>query len=456
MRLCELRAAMREAGRAMDPRLLAVEQAVVALRDVTAIKNMATTLEGRLAARVAEGREWQRAGFASPEAWLAHQSGTSAAKAKEALETAQRLAGLPGVAAAAERGALSAEQVAVIADAAAANPAAEQRLLDAARVRPLGKLRDDCALVKRAADADAEATYQRLRAARGLRFSRALDGAARLFGASTADQVAPIKAAVDKQANELFDQARRQGRHEPREAYLMDALEQICRDWLNGERALPTSAPAADQAAADEAAADETDVNETDVDEPGPDAPARARRSGSPAWLGLVRVDLEALQRGAVEGEELCEIAGVGPVPVSVARRLLGEAVLKLVLTRGVDVVHVTHLGRAATIAQQLALLWTSPGCCVTACARMAGIEIDHRLDWAHTHHTVLGELQRCCDHHHDLKTHRRWATIRLPDGTIDMVPPTDPRHPDRARAGPDPPSPTESELDSLFDDDAA
>ncbi len=347
MRLCELRDAMRETTHSIDTRLLSVELAAVALKDVTAIKNMATVLEGRLAARVVEGSVWQRAGFASSEAWLAHQSGTSAARAKEALETAQRLEDLPAVAAAAERGALSAEQVAVIADAAAANPAAEQRLLAAARVRPLGKLRDDCALVKRAADADAEATYQRLRAARQLRFSRALDGAARLFGASTADQVAPIKAAVDKQANELFDQARRAGRHEPREAYLMDALEQICRDWLNGETALPTSEPAADEAGTDAAAIDEAATDEADADEPGPDAPARARPSGSPAWLGLVRVDLEALQRGAVEGEELCEIAGVGPVPVSVARRLLGDSVLKLVLTRGVDVVNVTHLGRS-------------------------------------------------------------------------------------------------------------
>jgi len=447
MRLCEMREAMRETTHSIDPRLLSVEQAVVALKDATAIKNMATVLEGQLARRVAEGTAWQGAGFSSVEAWLAQRSGTSPARAKEALETAERLEDLPAVAEAAQRGELSAEQVAVIADAAAVNPAAEQRLLNAARVRPLGKLRDDCALVKRAADPDAEATYRRLRAARLLRFSRAMDGAARLFGASTADQVAPIQAAVDKRANELFDQARRQGRHEPREAYLMDALEQICREWLNGETALPTS---------EAAATDEGATDETSVDEPAPHAPARARRSGSPAWLGLVRVDLEALQRGAIEGEELCEIAGVGPIPVSVARRLLGDAVLKLVLTRGVDVVHVTHLGRAATVAQQIALLWSSPGCCVTSCARMAGIEIDHRIDWAHTHHTVLDELQRCCDHHHDLKTHHGWATIRLPDGTIDMVPPTDPRHPHRARAGPDPPNPTESEPDSLFDDDAA
>ena len=110
MRLCELRDAMRETTCSIDPRLLTVEQAAVALRDITAIKNMATTLEGQLARRVAEGTAWQRAGFSSPEAWLAQRSGTSPAKAKEALETAERLEDLAAVAEAAQRGELSAEQ----------------------------------------------------------------------------------------------------------------------------------------------------------------------------------------------------------------------------------------------------------------------------------------------------------------------------------------------------------
>ena len=64
------------------------------------------------------------------------------------------------------------------------------------------------------------------------------------------------------------------------------------------------------------------------------------------ALPGVLRIDAAALQRGRVEGEELCEIAGIGPVPVSVARTLLGEAIVKLVITNGVDVANVTHLGR--------------------------------------------------------------------------------------------------------------
>jgi hypothetical protein len=48
-------------------------------------------------------------------------------------------------------------------------------------------------------------------------------------------------------------------------------------------------------------------------------------------YLALLRVDVEALRRGGVEGQKLCEIAGVGPVPVSAARGLLGQAIVKLV-----------------------------------------------------------------------------------------------------------------------------
>jgi hypothetical protein len=67
------------------------------------------------------------------------------------------------------------------------------------------------------------------------------------------------------------------------------------------------------------------------------------------------------LVRGRVEGDELCEINGVGAVSVQRARELLSESILKIVITRGVDVLNVTHLGRGPTVAQRIALLWTSP-----------------------------------------------------------------------------------------------
>jgi hypothetical protein len=148
----------------------------------------------------------------------------------------------------------------------------------------------------------------------------------------------------------------------------------------------------------------------------------------NPRFLALLRVDLEALRRGTVAGNELCEISGVGPVPVSVARGLLGDAVLKLVITRGVDVCHVTHLGRGPTAAQKVALAWTSPGCTVEGCYR-SRVEYDHREDYARTRRTRLDELDPLCEFHHDLKTRHNWALV--PGiGKRPMVGPDDSRHP--------------------------
>jgi Domain of unknown function (DUF222) len=172
-----------------------------------------------------------------------------------------------------------------------------------------------------------------------------------------------------------------------------------------------------------------------------PSSSRRSRARSNPRYLALLRLDVEALRRGVVEGQELCEIAGVGPIPVTVARELLGEAIVKLVITRGVDVLNVTHLGRAPTAAQRAAVLWRNPSCTVQGCSR-TGFEFDHRDPWANTHHTRLDELDPLCKFHHDQKTHLGYALVPG-TGKRPIVPPNDPRHPaarneaERSRAGP-------------------
>jgi hypothetical protein len=157
-------------------------------------------------------------------------------------------------------------------------------------------------------------------------------------------------------------------------------------------------------------------------------AVARRPRRTTPTHLALLRLDLEALLRGRVEGDELCEISGLGPVPVRIARQLLGDAVLKLVLTRGVDVANVTHLGRGPSGTQRTAMLWGFPTCVVQGCHAVR-TEADHRVPWKETRHTRLGELDALCGHHHDLKTYEGWALV-AGTGRRPMVAPNDPRHP--------------------------
>ncbi len=197
---------------------------------------------------------------------------------------------------------------------------------------------------------------------------------------------AAFNAVLDAIADEVFRAARRDGRHEEPEAYAFDALMSL-----------------ADRAAGTAAAASAV------AESSGGSPPGPSQRCPSERYLALLRVDVEALRRGRAEASELCELRGVGRVPVDVAREMLGEAVVKLVITRGVDVLNVTHLGRGPTAAQRVALAWTSPGCSVEGCYRTR-TELDHREPWARTRHTRLDQLDPLCHYHHDLKTRHGWA----------------------------------------------
>ena len=102
--MSELRSEMAGLAEGLDARLLSVPDAKAALADLTAIRNIASTLVGRLGRRVAKAAEWEQAGFASEEAWLASVTGSTAGAAKDALETARRLEDQDEVADAANRG----------------------------------------------------------------------------------------------------------------------------------------------------------------------------------------------------------------------------------------------------------------------------------------------------------------------------------------------------------------
>ncbi len=407
LEIADIRERVTAASRALAPGALALNDAQRMLADVTVLKNAAATMEALLARRIADTGEWRRAGDRSAEEHLARTMGTSVGRARDALETASRPTALEATNEAARSGSLSPEQAAAVSDAAAADPTAEANLLGAAVRGSLKDLRDECAKVKAAADPDPEETYRRNRADRSLRIWADRNGVDKLFGATTPDQMATIKAAVEKRADELFAAARAEGRREPRGAYMIDVLEQICAEWL-GAPPVPVPAPA---------------------------PRARHGRSKTPPFLGIVRVDLEVLRRGAVVGEETCEIAGLGPVPVSVARRLVGESVLYLVLSNGSAVGTTVNLKRGPNTAQRVALLATQPDCGITGCASPF-TEIDHVDPWASCHVTELANLRRWCTHHHDLKS-QGWAVIHE-DGIVFMVPPDDDRHPGRRRAPPD------------------
>jgi len=314
-------------------------------------------------------------------------------KAQQQLDNAKRLKSHPKTDAEARKGKLSPDQQAAITDAAEADPEAEDDLLAMAeRKASLQELRDEAARRKAAVE-DQEEKHRRIHAERHVRSWTGPDGAWNLGARGTPDAGARFMGRLREIADGLFKKARAEGRQEPPEAYLFDALMRLA----------------------------EGNTAET--------KPAR----GSRGTKVLVRVDLEALFRGFPTTGEVCEIAGYGPVPVSVVNELLaqGDTFLAGIITKGVAVTGVVHLGRSHTAYQRTALEWLYPLCAVEGCSALAR-EVDHRHDWAKTHTTLFDDADPYCDHHHDLKTYQGWGLVEG-RGKRAFVPPADPRHPNNA-----------------------
>lgn len=380
---------VREAVTALEPGSIPLPGAEAAWRQLDEVERLAAGAKLRLAARVEEAGTWRRAGRRSAADHLALLAGTSVGQARGVLEASRALPALPEVEAAVTAGVLSAPQAHVVADAAAVAPAAQRALVDAAARESLSELRERCGRTKAAADRDAEATYRRIHAARFLRTRSCGDGAAELQYRSTPDEVAEIAAVVDRFADRLFRAAHREGRAEPSEAHRADALLAVARRAAG-------PAPAAGSCSASVDPIDRADKAD------------KADRGGRvvPKEV-VVRVDWDALVRGWPVEDEVCEIPGVGSVPVGVVRAMVesGDAVLKAVATRGVDVVNVAHLGRRPSAHQRTALRWLDLICVEPGCGQRAFLEIDHTVPWATTRLTLLELLEPRCRHHHRAKT---------------------------------------------------
>jgi hypothetical protein len=156
----------------------------------------------------------------------------------------------------------------------------------------------------------------------------------------------------------------------------------------------------------------------------------------------MIRIDFEALLRGVALDGELCEIAGYGPVPVTVVHDILASESPFLIglMTKARDLSGVYHHGRHPNAHQRSALDFLYPTCAAQGCNARAGLQYDHRIDWSKTHYTIYDLLDRLCPHHHRLKTQRNWALV-AGTGKRPFVPPDDPRHPRFAASDPTPPA---------------
>jgi len=111
-------------------------------------------------------------------------------------------------------------------------------------------------------------------------------------------------------------------------------------------------------------------------------------------------------------------------VPVSTVRGMLSEAFVKLLVTDGVDVLTVCHVGRGVPAHVRSALEERDPTCVVPGCDVAMGLEIDHwQTAYADGGPTTLANLARLCHFHHAMKTYRGFELGGGP-GKWDWEPP--------------------------------
>ncbi|MFP3905545.1 MAG: HNH endonuclease signature motif containing protein [Acidimicrobiales bacterium] len=397
----------------LDPSSLSARDAEDLLDATVGVINAAWALAGRATRRVGETDAFRRCGDRSEAHHLGRVAGVGLGVAKTALEVTAATDTLAATGRAFRCGELSVRQTAAVCSAALVDRRCEGRLLRMARTRGINQLEEECARVRAAAAPDDEAErHRRARSERGAWKHTNRDGSAEIRFRSSTDDVAEAWAVIAAFAKRLVGQGAGSGEGERPtfDQHNADGFLDMCRSAAGGTILTPANEPTLPIGGL----------------EP-------CRPAANPKKI-IVRVDLAALLRGYPTDGEACDIPGYGPVPVTAVRDMVasGNPVLAAVVTKGVDVATVAHLGREPSAHQQTAMEWLDPRCRAEGCDRTIGLERDHRIDWSPTQVTLLGWMEWLCSHHHDLKTTEGWRLVHG-KGVRPFVGPDDPRHPNNS-----------------------
>ncbi len=362
-------------SRALDPSCLDGGTAAALVEVAARGERICAAIKALGARRVEETNAWREGGHRSAAHWVAETTGETVGAAGRTLETARALDQLPETDAAFRAGQLSEVQAAEITSAAGSDPTAEADLLASAAETSVKGLRDRCREVRAGAEADDAAWARRLHVQRRAHEWTDPDGTYRLEARLSPDAGARFSSAWKAHADRIFQDARRAGRRESRAAYAADALVALASE--------------------------------------GPCKPVQVS----------VVVDSSALARGHTEPGERCEIAGVGPAPVTTARALLDDAAVSVLVRDGDDITAVSRPTRTIPAKLRRALEARYPTCGVKGCANDQFLQIDHIVPLCEGGRTEIANAWRLCPHHHDLKTYFGWRVVGE-NGDRDLVPP--------------------------------
>jgi len=150
-----------------------------------------------------------------------------------------------------------------------------------------------------------------------------------------------MMAALEPFERDLFTENRKNGRREHPDAVAFDALVRLCEQSVR--------------------------------DSTGPE-----RKTGSrPLAMVIIHMSKAAYERGWTEPGETCEIEGLGPVPVAVARRMGSDAIFKSLVVDGVDVTRISHYGRTIPPHLRTAVETKDPVCTIGGCETSRHLQIE-------------------------------------------------------------------------------
>jgi hypothetical protein len=384
-RLDRIAEELRTVVRDLDPATHMPRDAARLAAVAAQVERLGAAAKVLLARRAVDGNGWRGSTDAIvPEQWYSRISGCTETEAGRALKMTERLADLPATEKMLRGGGLSLTQAALCAEGASADPTAEQSLL---RIAEKGEMRHLRATKERVVTAATDEEEGRRRARKTRSFNTWTEGFS-THGAfhGPTEEVAVLLAALKPIGAEVLATARKAKDYETHDAYRFDALVEL------GRRALHL------------------------------DSDGVQKKPTKP--VTRIRVDLtRLLDHDTAAPGEVCEIPGVGPVPVAHAREVLPHGLLELVVTDGIDVQTVVSTTRHIPTALKIALDERDQRCRVEGCDR-THLEGHHVIDFADEQVTTYQRIGGVCDLHHDLLTYRGF-TIRVnPDGSWTLLPP--------------------------------
>jgi hypothetical protein len=445
--VAELAAQVQAVVAGFDPELTGARDCLDLVGVFRDLEHAASAGLALAARRVAQTSLWADHGHRTAAHWLAAKTGLSVGEAMRLLETAEVAEQAPATMDALKNGGLSIPKARAVGKAEAADPDAGAELVERAASEGVSvrEIETDSARIVHAASGETETSRaERIRRNRSFRIGSNGDGSSWFHGIGPTTDIARLEAALKPILDDIFQDARQQGRREPVDAYTFDALLTLTEAGAIGGRHPGTSGGGDSAASGRDANAAGAREEQDAVGGAG-----RARDRHGHAKV-IVRADLGALDRGHTEPGELCEIAGHGPIPVADVWDMIdGGAFIAAILTHGTDIVALRHLGRRPSVLQRTVLEWETAGtCAVEGCTNNMRIEIDHVDPWAHTHTTDIDQLAGICSRCHRRKTHHGFTLgPRLPTGKRHLHPP---RHP--APPGEPVPAGEQAEQHGLFD----